>query len=162
MVGGRRERTDNASRLSSRGAGEDAHCMGEYRTQRATTYRLLKTAHLLRWRASALIAAYLQYAWTHLRWAPRRGYPSARMGDAALHLDHFEQSRQERFLACYGSILYGRGVALARRGTAARSHTVMKVQAGLLHSFEQAPPSADLVVAVESDVVADIMEGVFI
>ena len=37
----------------------------------------------------------------------------------------------------------------------------MKVQAALLPSFEQAPPSADLVVVVESDVVADIIEGVF-
>jgi hypothetical protein len=46
--------------------------------------RLLKKAHLLRWHARALAAAYLKYAWTHLRWVPR---PSR----AALHLDLFEQ-----------------------------------------------------------------------
>jgi hypothetical protein len=46
--------------------------------------RLLKKAHLLRWLARALAAAYRKYAWTHLRWVPR---PSL----AALHLDLFEQ-----------------------------------------------------------------------
>ena len=44
------------------------------------TSRLLKKAHLLRWRARALVAAYQEYAWTHLRWVPRAsrtaGYPS--------------------------------------------------------------------------------------
>jgi len=33
-------------------------------------------AHLLRRRAWALVAAYLEYALTHLRWVPRPGYPS--------------------------------------------------------------------------------------
>jgi hypothetical protein len=105
--------------------------------QDATSDRLqaAENALLLRWRTSALIAAYLQYAWTHLRWAPRGGYPSVRMGDAALHLDHFEQPGQKRFLACYSSILYRRGVALARRGTAARSHTFIKVPTGPLPSL---------------------------
>ena len=47
--------------------------------------RPLKTAHLLRWRARALVAAYLEYAWTHLRW----GYPGLQR--AALHLSRFER-----------------------------------------------------------------------
>ena len=42
--------------------------------------RLLKTANLLRCLARALIAAYLEYAWTHLRWVPRPGYPSDQDG----------------------------------------------------------------------------------
>jgi hypothetical protein len=46
--------------------------------------RLLKKAHLPRWPASPLAAAYLQYAWTHLRRVPR-------LRHAALHLDLFEQ-----------------------------------------------------------------------
>jgi hypothetical protein len=46
--------------------------------------RLLKKAQLLRWRARVLAAAYLEYAWTQLRWVP---HPSL----AALHLDLFEQ-----------------------------------------------------------------------
>ena len=33
-------------------------------------------AHLPRWRAWALVAAYRKYAWTRLRWVPRPGYPS--------------------------------------------------------------------------------------
>ena len=44
-----------------------------------------------RWLTRALVAAYLEYAWTHLRWVPRGGCPSVRMGDAALDLDLFEQ-----------------------------------------------------------------------
>ena len=42
--------------------------------------RLLKTANLLRCPARAFIAAYLEYAWTHLRWVPRPGYPSDQDG----------------------------------------------------------------------------------
>jgi len=33
--------------------------------------RLLKKAHLRRWSAWALVAAYQKYALTHLRWVPR-------------------------------------------------------------------------------------------
>jgi hypothetical protein len=44
----------------------------------------LKKAHLRRWLAQALVAAYLEYALTHLRWVPRFTL-------AALHLDLFEQ-----------------------------------------------------------------------
>jgi CheY-like chemotaxis protein len=51
--------------------------------------RLLEKAHLLRWHARALAAAYLEYAWTHLRWVPR---PPR----AALHLDLFEQPERNR------------------------------------------------------------------
>jgi hypothetical protein len=51
---------------------------------RSKSSRLLKKAHLRRWHAGALAAAYRKYAWTHLRWVPR----PAR---AALHLDLFEQ-----------------------------------------------------------------------
>jgi len=43
---------------------------------------------LPRWPASPLAAAYLQYAWTHLRWVPR-------LRRAALHLGHFEQPGKE-------------------------------------------------------------------
>jgi hypothetical protein len=53
--------------------------------------RLLKKAHLLgpilrmgTPHAQALVAAYLGYAWTHLRWVPR-------LPHSALHLDLFEQ-----------------------------------------------------------------------
>jgi len=59
--------------------------------------RLLKKAHLLRWLTRALVAAHLEYAWTHLRWVPRPEYPSARMGDAALDLDLFEQRGGKEF-----------------------------------------------------------------
>ena len=52
-------------------------------------YRPLKKAHLLRWHARALAAAYLEYAWTHLRWVPR---PPC----AALRLDLFEQPERNR------------------------------------------------------------------
>src|SRR5512134_2148546 len=45
----------------------------------------------------ALVAAYLVYAWTHLRWVPRPGYPSTGMGDAALHLGLFEQPERKGF-----------------------------------------------------------------
>ncbi len=55
---------------------------------RSWTARLLKKAHLLRWRASALAAAYQEYAWTHPRWIPG-GSPSA------LHVDLFEQPKSE-------------------------------------------------------------------
>ena len=51
--------------------------------------RLLKKAHVLRWRASALAAAYIEYAWTQLRRAPR-------LRRAALHLDLFEQPGRKR------------------------------------------------------------------
>ena len=51
--------------------------------------RLLKKAHLRRWHAGALAAAYRKYAWTQLRWVPR----PAR---AAWHLDLFEQPERKR------------------------------------------------------------------
>jgi hypothetical protein len=41
-------------------------------------------AHLRRWNARALAAAYLEDAWTHLRRVPR-------LVRSALHLDHCEQ-----------------------------------------------------------------------
>jgi len=54
------------------------------RTSGPSSNRLLKKAHLQRWHARALAAAYLKYALTHLRWVPR---PSR----SASHLDLFEQ-----------------------------------------------------------------------
>jgi hypothetical protein len=42
--------------------------------------------------ALALVAAYLEYALTHLRWVPR---PAC----AALHLDLFEQPREKRIFS---------------------------------------------------------------
>ena len=51
--------------------------------------RLLKKAHLRRWHARALAAAYPEYAWTHLRWVPR---PFR----AALRLNLFEQPERKR------------------------------------------------------------------
>jgi hypothetical protein len=35
-------------------------------------------------------------AWTHLRWVPRPGYPSGRMGDSAWHLGRFEHPEENR------------------------------------------------------------------
>jgi len=63
--------------------------------------RPLKKAHTAETRPSdgcpapsgTRLRRYLEYAWTHLRWVPRPGYPSVRMGDAALHL---------AFLSCLG------------------------------------------------------------
>jgi len=51
--------------------------------------RPLKNVHLLRWRARALAAAYLEYAWAHLRWVPH-------LARAALHLDLFERPDTRR------------------------------------------------------------------
>jgi hypothetical protein len=51
--------------------------------------RLLKKAHLLRWRARAALRRTNKYV------SRLAGYPSERMGDAALHLDLFEQPAEK-------------------------------------------------------------------
>jgi hypothetical protein len=77
-----------------------------------TVSRLLKPAHLRRPslrlgtpRTRALAAPFdglrvsgSRDAWIPLRWVPRPGYPSVRMGDAALHLDQFEQPARKLVL----------------------------------------------------------------
>jgi hypothetical protein len=67
--------------------------------------RPLKKAHLLRWPASPLAAAYLQYAWTQLRWVPR-------LRRSALHLALFEQPRGEDLLQCHCRTEAGTATAL--------------------------------------------------
>jgi hypothetical protein len=56
--------------------------MSEWDQRIARSFRLLKKAHLRRWRARALVAAYLEYA-------------SLGASLAALHLSHFEQPGKE-------------------------------------------------------------------
>ncbi len=64
--------------------------------------RLLKPAQLQRWRARALAAAYLEYAWTHLRWVPRAAHAALPFdtlrvpSDVEGHLDLFEQPERKR------------------------------------------------------------------
>ena len=64
--------------------------------------RLLKQAHLRRWHPGALAAAYLEYAWTHLRWVPRparAAWPFGRLtvpSEVEGHLDLFEQPGRKR------------------------------------------------------------------
>ncbi len=63
----------------------------------AASGRLLKKAHLRRWRARALAAAYPEYA-------------SLGASRAALHLDLFEQPAQDRvFLQALGGTLTAAG-----------------------------------------------------
>jgi hypothetical protein len=80
-------------------------------TKMSSTNRLLKKAHLSSaggLRRSRGAATYkLGTPPTHLRWVPRAGYPSVRMGDGALCLDLFEQpaARQVRPQPAKGPVL---------------------------------------------------------